>query len=281
MVIEWGDFTNVQLEDGLTAWGDYIDIAKFLHYHLLFPEEYVKRRIKIYHEHDILVQPGGLPFELAALQKKEEKFLEDCKRLGFDIIEVSDSIAPWTKEQKAQYVEQAKGYGFEVYGEAGKLLVEGDRTRTAENVSDVNSHRSRATLDVKATAEEIKSVLDAGSSRCYLESCTITRQALGDFVENKAGQRAILELAKQLGEYAARVMWEVSSVPWFETRLLQWAWFRDNFGPDINIANCRVYDVPVLEAARRGMSLGRPPFPLMMSLGRGEEWPKSYIDLYR
>jgi phosphosulfolactate synthase (CoM biosynthesis protein A) len=79
------------LQDLLDMWGDYIDGFKFAGgSQRLLSVEILKKIINICHNHNVYVSTGGF-VERAIVQGTEavDKYLEECKLLGFDVVEVS------------------------------------------------------------------------------------------------------------------------------------------------------------------------------------------------
>src|SRR5919201_3604604 len=79
------------LEDLLETMGAYIDSLKFAGGSFtLMPEQAVRDLIELCHEHDVLVSTGGfMERVLAQGSDAVRKYVAECKRLGFDTIEIS------------------------------------------------------------------------------------------------------------------------------------------------------------------------------------------------
>jgi phosphosulfolactate synthase (CoM biosynthesis protein A) len=84
------------LQDLLDMWGDYIDGFKFAGgSQRLLSVEILKKIINICHNHNVYVSTGGF-VERVIVQGTEavDRYLEECKSLGFDVVEVSSGLAP-------------------------------------------------------------------------------------------------------------------------------------------------------------------------------------------
>ncbi len=83
------------LEDLFETMGAYVDSLKFAGGSFaLMPERAVRDIIEICHKHDVLVSTGGF-IERLLIQGGDavRKYVAECKRLEFDIIEISAGFA--------------------------------------------------------------------------------------------------------------------------------------------------------------------------------------------
>ena len=87
-------FTTTELEGLLKDYGDYIDGFKFGGgAQRLLDVETVKKFIEISHKYGVYVNTGGF-IERILVQSVDdvEKYMEECKSLGFDVVEVSSGM---------------------------------------------------------------------------------------------------------------------------------------------------------------------------------------------
>jgi hypothetical protein len=89
------------LEDLFELMGEYVDSLKFAGSSFsLMPETAVRNLIELCHHHNVLVSTGGfLEHVLAQESDTVRQYVAECKRLGFDIIEISAgfiSLRPMT-----------------------------------------------------------------------------------------------------------------------------------------------------------------------------------------
>src|SRR5579875_3387947 len=103
----------------LERYSDYIDTIKLLETTLWAPDTVIKENIKEYKAHNINVQIGGVPYEIARASGKEEEFLKEAKDLGVDILEYETHAVKPTKEEVKEGVEMLRKKGFRVVGEVG------------------------------------------------------------------------------------------------------------------------------------------------------------------
>ena len=83
--------TITYLQDLLDMWGDYIDGFNFAgSSQRLLSIEILKRIIDICHNHNVYVSTGGF-IERVKVQgtKAVDRYLEECKSLGFDVVDLS------------------------------------------------------------------------------------------------------------------------------------------------------------------------------------------------
>jgi phosphosulfolactate synthase len=233
------------VRDVLESFGEYLDVVKLWDTHLRVPEQVVRRKIDAYHAHDVLVQPGGIIFEIARAQDRGHEILRRFRDFGFDIVEISATASSEGRglDQDAALANEARDLGMTVYGEVGTKFAETDATRRAPDE-----------LDVERTIEEFQGLLNAGASRVYWEG-HLLRIVVGEDGETirahaDTGCRQVLEVVQRVGE--ENIFFEVSALqPLLNRRALQF-WLVRTFGPEVNIANARLEELPHLEALRSG-----------------------------
>src|SRR5262249_39181356 len=82
------------LEDVFETMGRYVDALKFAGGSFpLLPRDALRQIIDVCHRHDVLVSTGGF-IEYVVTQGKEavDRYVAECKDVGFDIIDVSSSF---------------------------------------------------------------------------------------------------------------------------------------------------------------------------------------------
>ena len=82
------------LADVLETMGAYVDTLKFAGGSFaLMPREAVRALNDLCHEHDVVVSTGGfLEYVLTQRGDAVERYLEECRELGFDIVEISSGF---------------------------------------------------------------------------------------------------------------------------------------------------------------------------------------------
>jgi len=79
------------LNDILSTMGEYVDSLKFAGGPFsLMPRDTIKAITDLCHEHNALVSTGGfIEYVLTQGREAVSQYIQECKELGFDIIEVS------------------------------------------------------------------------------------------------------------------------------------------------------------------------------------------------
>ena len=223
----------------LERYGEYIDTIKLLETTMWAPDSIIRDTIKLYKAHGISVQIGGVPYEIARAGGIEEQFLEEAKNLGVDILEYETHALKPSKDEVRQGVDALKKRGFRVVGEVGAKWAYKDSTRY-----------ERDYIDVQKTIDSFGLFLDAGCEKMYWEGLII-QNLIGKHMENRAGQKQLLEVANTIGE--EHIVFEL----WGPSMTVQqpakgWGWLVNQFGPEVNIGNVYNDGVRILESVRRG-----------------------------
>ncbi|MDQ6722743.1 MAG: phosphosulfolactate synthase [Thermoproteota archaeon] len=99
----------------------FIDIVKIYGaYPLLISEDHLVKRINFYHENNVLVSTGSTLTEYAIRENIFEKFVEESKRSGFDIIEISENNIHLLPEQKKKIIKIMESHDLRYQWKIGK-----------------------------------------------------------------------------------------------------------------------------------------------------------------
>ena len=138
------------LQDLLEMWGDYIDGFKFAGgSQRLLSADILKKIINICHNHNVYVSTGGF-VERVIVQGTEavDRYLQECKLLGFDVVEVSSGLAPIPLKDKVEIVKQVKKMGMQPKPEISMMFGAGAGTtghlETARPRTDHVGHRAQS-----------------------------------------------------------------------------------------------------------------------------------------
>jgi len=233
------DARSITQDSVLEKFNRYIDIVKILDTNFWAPAEPVEEEIKKYQSYDIQVQVGGLPYELARMQNKEEEYLNKMRELDISWIEFETHVDDSTTQQIGEVVDELKSQGFNVVGEIGSKWYYEDDTRL-----DVD------TIKIEPTIEKFKKFIEAGCEKVYWEGLIVTN-LIGKDLDNRRGQKALLEVAEAVGyENIGFEVWAPGLSNLEHARY--WAWLIKQFGNDVNIANVSPHAIPLLESIRRG-----------------------------
>ena len=216
------------VEDYLKVCGDYIDFVKFgWGTSVVINREVVKEKINYYKDYDIKVYPGGTLFEYAYVKGKFDEFLDECRELGFEAVEISDGSSDISLEERKKAIEKAKNNGFIVLTEVGKKLPEKDKKLTIED---------RINL--------INFDLDAGADYVIIEGRE-SGKGIGLFdKEGKVKEDELDILSKNV---------DINKVIFEAPQKSQQVAFILKFGSSVNLANIAFDEVISLETLRRGL----------------------------
>ena len=204
------------VKDLLEMWGDYIDGFKFAGGSMrLLSVDMVKNILKICHDHDVYVSTGGF-VERIIVQGTDavDRYLEECKSLGFDVVEVSSGLAPIPLEDKVEIVKQVKKMGMIPKPEISLMIGAGAGTHIVGYKPKLRS--------VDDLLKEARAHLKAGAHIMMLESEGITE----DLPPSKWRTDVIKKLVSEFGFESW--MFESSDPPVFK-------WYLKNFGSNVNL----------------------------------------------
>src|SRR6266705_5099155 len=127
-------FGRRYFEDLFETMGNYIDSLKFAGgAFTIMPERAVREIVDLCHEHDVLVSTGGflervLPQGADAVQK----YVGECERLGFDIVEISAGFVSIPTDDWLRLIELVRKSGLKAKPEVGIQFGAGGATAAAE-----------------------------------------------------------------------------------------------------------------------------------------------------
>jgi phosphosulfolactate synthase (CoM biosynthesis protein A) len=203
------------LADVLETMGDYIDSLKFAGGSFsLIPDKALRELIELCHAHEVLVSTGGF-IEHVVMQGAEavQSYIERCRVLGFDIIEVSCGFITIPPDDWLRLVEAVQKAGLKAKPEVGIQFGAGGATATSE----LQAEGTRGPAWAVALARRF---LDAGAQMIMIESEGIT--------ENTEPWRTEVPtlFVNEIG--AEKLMFEAADPEVF-------AWYVKNYGPEVNL----------------------------------------------
>ncbi|KAK9265390.1 hypothetical protein L1049_003396 [Liquidambar formosana] len=238
--------TQNVLQDIFESMGQFVDGLKFSGgSHSLMPKDFIKEVTNMAHKHDVYVSTGDWAEHL--LHKGPSAFkeyVEECKHLGFDTIELNVGSLGVPEETLLRFVRLIKSGGlkakpqFAVKFNKSDIPIGGDRAfgayvapvpRSLEIVEDVDLLIRRAERCLEAGADMI--MIDADDVCKYADSV-----------------RADI-IAKVIGRLGLeKTMFEASNAKTSE-------WFITQYGPRVNlfVDHSNVMDLECL----RGRNLGK------------------------
>lgn len=203
------------LLDILETMGAYVDIFKFSGGSFsLMPRKAVQELIATCHEHDVLVSTGGF-IERVITQGPEavDRYLEECREMEFDIVEISSGFISMPLEDLVSLVKRVHDLGMKAKPEIGIQFGAG-------GASAVEELEAEGTSDPSQAIRAAKRYLEAGAHLIMVESEGIT--------ENVRNRRTdvVARIVNELG--LEKVMFEAADPEVF-------GWYVKNFGPDVNL----------------------------------------------
>lgn len=203
------------LEDVLETMGAYIDVLKFAGGSFsLMPRKAVKELLDLCHRYDVMVSTGGF-IEHVLTQGPEAVnwYIEECKELGFDIIEVSSGFITIPTDDWLRLVEKVQKAGLKAKPEVGIQFGAGGDTTAGELSAE-------GTRDPEWAIQQAKRFVDAGAYMIMIESEGIT--------ENVKTWRTdvVAKIIHALG--LEKPMFEAADPEVF-------AWYVKNYGPEVNL----------------------------------------------
>jgi len=203
------------LEDLLETMGNYVDSLKFAGGSFtLMPERAVREIVDLCHKHDVLVSTGGF-IERVLAQGGEvvRQYVKECKKLGFDIVEISAGFVSIPTDDWLRLIESVRKSGLKAKPEVGIQFGAGGATASAEL-------RAEGTRDPSWAIAQAKRFLDAGADIIMLESEGITENV--DPWRTDVPARFIDEIGME------KLMFEAADPDVF-------AWYIKNYGADVNL----------------------------------------------
>jgi phosphosulfolactate synthase (CoM biosynthesis protein A) len=203
------------LEDLFETMGAYVDSLKFAGGSFtLMPERAVKGILDLCHKHDVLVSTGGF-IERVLVQggTAVRQYVGECKKLGFDIVEISAGFVSIPTDDWLRLIELVRKSGLKAKPEVGIQFGAGGATATAEL-------QAEGTRDPDWAIAQAKRFLDAGAEIIMIESEGITENV--DPWRTDVPANIIDEIGMD------KLMFEAADPEVFE-------WYIKNYGADVNL----------------------------------------------
>ena len=203
------------LEDVLETMGTYVDSLKFAGGSFtLYPKKTLAEVIELCHRNDVLVSTGGF-IEHVLTQGPEavNRYIEECKEVGFDIVEVSAGFLSLPVDDWLRVVERVQKAGLKAKPELGIQFGAGGATRPQELEEE-------GTKDPEWLVQSGKRFLAAGAYMLMIESEGIT--------ESVKRWRTDVPAKVISGLGLEKVMFEAADPEVF-------GWYVKNYGPEVNL----------------------------------------------
>ena len=205
--------------------GSIIDYVKFPdHAGLMWrcsPEE-IKAKNKLYFDHNIQPLPGGIPFEVAAVNNKIHEYMERTAELGFKAVEISSDSIELDSETRFTAIKNAIQNKLTVFSEIGK--------KNPKKLITRNEAIKTAIQDIEAGAKFI----------------VIEKSEVAIAIKNNS--KVIHEVVKTIG--LDKIVVECGPG---EDRFEIASWLIKEFGSQVNIENIDINEVYIIESMRQGL----------------------------
>jgi phosphosulfolactate synthase (CoM biosynthesis protein A) len=203
------------LEDILETMGVYVDVLKFAGGSFsLMPRSAVKELLDLCHRYDVLISTGGFIEHVLTLGPQAvDQYIQECKQLGFDIIEISSGFISIPTDDWLRLIEKVQKAGLRAKPEVGIQFGAGGATAVAELAAE-------GTRDPEWAIQQARRFVDAGAYMIMIESEGIT--------ENVTTWRTdvVAKIINAIG--LEKPMFEAADPEVF-------AWYIKNYGAEVNL----------------------------------------------
>jgi len=206
------------LKDLLDDWSYYVDGYKFAGGSMrLLSRARVRQIIQVCHDYGLYVSTGGF-VERVIVQGSEavDRYLEECKKLGFDVVEVSSGLAPISLDDKLKIVKQVQKLGMKPKPEVTMMIGAGAGT----HIAGYEAGMKLRTLE--GFSEEVATHLKAGVEMIMIESEGLTE----DLPPEQWKTDVIRKIVDKFG--LKNLMFEAADPQVFK-------WYLKNFGRSVNL----------------------------------------------
>jgi phosphosulfolactate synthase (CoM biosynthesis protein A) len=203
------------LEDILETMGEYVDSVKFAGGSFtLMPREALQEIIDLAHRYDVLVSTGGfIEYVLTQGADAVNRYIDECKNLGFDVIEISGGFITIPTDDWLRLIERVQKSGLKAKPEVGIQFGAG-------GASAVEELEAEGLRDVDWAIQQSKRFLEAGAFMIMIESEGITENVTTWRTDTVARLIGALGLDKLMFEAADPAVF---------------TWYIKNYGPEVNL----------------------------------------------
>jgi len=199
----------------LETMGAYVDSLKFAGGSFsLMPRTALQELLELCHQHNVLVSTGGfIEYVLTQGPQAVDRYIRECRELGFDIIEISSGFITIPTDDWLRLVEKVQQAGLKAKPEVGIQFGAGGASASRELAAE-------GTRDPAWAISQAKRFLAAGAYMVMIESEGITESIETWRTDVPA------KFVDALG--LESVMFEAADPAVF-------AWYIKNYGPEVNL----------------------------------------------
>ena len=230
MMIDWGIPPGAQ-RDTLDLSSEFIDLAKVaVGISGLISEDSLVDKISDYRQAAVEAFPGGMYLELAVTQECVEAYYAECRRVGYQLVEVSDNVVHFDAALRERLIRQAiEEYGLRVLGEVGS---------------------KREKTDMGILVADIRDSLRAGAWKVFVEAAEFVT---GDGLNTELIETLLREIDPADIIFELPGKW-IPGVYAHGTYSLM-VWLVEYVGAQVNIGNVAAEDVLPLETLRANVGV--------------------------
>lgn len=188
-----------------------------------YPAALIRKKNALYAKAGIDTLPGGIPFEVAAVQGKVVAYMERVAELGFNGVEVSEDSIDLAPGDRVLAIQQARRHGLAVFTELGKKF--------PDQPLDAQEAIGMALRDLEAGTHLV--VIEKSDVALVIKQGTDT---LHQLMRGVGPEHLIVECGPGADRF------EIAN------------WLIREFGPDVNLENIDAEDAYVVEAMRHGLN---------------------------
>ncbi|MBV9668819.1 MAG: phosphosulfolactate synthase, partial [Nitrososphaeraceae archaeon] len=212
-------------KDNFEILSPMIDVVKIYGaFPLLIPEPILQRKIKFYHDFDVLVSTGSTITEYAIMENSLDRFVAEAAKIGFDVIEIGENSIELSIEQKEKITQIVKSKSnLEYHWKVGRK-------------------DPRHQLGVNETLLKIDEAMKIGANKVILEA----NQGMAVGIYDERGLVKWNFIGALTAKYPPMNFIFEAPLESQQSSLIA------EFGQRVNLAEIHIDFVPLVESQRRG-----------------------------
>lgn len=215
---------------------EFIDQIKVYNtYPLLISNDLLQKRISYYHNFDIKVSTGSTLTEYAISENSLEKYIKECAKMGFDIIEIGENNIDIDIDKKKKI---------------SNSILSADLTFNWK----IGKKDPRHQIGIDNTLLRIEDVIKAGAKKVILEA----NEGISVGIYDQNGSVIWNYVAALTAKYPPNTFIFESPLPTQQSALIA------EFGQRVNLAEINIDSVASVESQRRGF-LSKSSFGMSFS----------------
>jgi len=214
----------------------FIDQIKIYNtYPLLISNDLLQKRISYYHDFDIKVSTGSTLTEYAISENSLEKYIKECAKMGFDIIEIGENNIDIDIEKKKKISDSILSADLNFNWKIGKK-------------------DPRHQIGIDNTLLRIEDVIKVGAKKVVLEA----NEGISVGIFDQNGSVIWNYVAALTAKYPPNTFIFEAPLPTQQSALIA------EFGQRVNLAEINIDNVASVESQRRGF-LSKSSFGMSFS----------------